>query len=153
MANRASFFENYVYIPRWMKGKEREIAIRAKYLSVSEVKISNPNSLIKCSEKGRGGKSWSGFAFWRVFSRGVYILSEKLRVSASPLHSLFHPSLGFNSIGIHAALNPALTGATLMQSYVYPACIWGGGKGKRAFVRVFTRIFSKEKSSKPFIFN
>ena len=37
-----------------MKEKEREIAIRAKYLSVSEVKISNPNSLIKCSEKGEG---------------------------------------------------------------------------------------------------
>lgn len=157
MANRASFFENYVYIPRWMKGKEREIAIRAKYLSVSEVKISNPNSLIKCSEKGERGEGRKKLVRFRVltrfFTRCLHFIGKASRFSL-PLHSLFHPSLGFNSIGIHAALNPALTGATLMQSYVYPACICGAiWKGKRAFVRVFTRIFSKEKSSKPFVFN
>lgn len=113
---------------------------------MSEVEISNPNSLIKCSERrGRGGgeggeeeeKKLVRFrVLTRFFTRCLHFIGKASRFSPSP--PSLPPSLSFNSTGTPRSATACNgKGRPYVRSYVYP--IWEGRRRKTLWKRNTSR--------------
>lgn len=130
--------------------REREIAIRAKYLSVSEVKISNPNSLIKCSEKGEGGEGRKKLVRFRVltrfFTRCLHFIGKASRFSLPPplpLPSFPRFQFNRNTRRAQPGINGGDLNAIVRISGVY---LWRDMEGKTGFRTSFHTDFFQRKN-------
>lgn len=111
---------------------------------MSEVEISNPNSLIKCSERrGRGGGEGGGggekvgpVSRSDAFFHAVFTFYRK-SFAFQPFPSL-PPSLSFNSTGTPRSATACNgKGRPYVRSYVYP--IWEGRRRKTLWKRNTSR--------------